>query len=88
MEASIQAVVARFNNKPISVEAINDDYTSVQVVLKLSDLDDETIEVLKNDRFVNVSEQSVNLGEMEAKDYSNINDKLTIKIEFFSITVT
>lgn len=86
MKADIQVLVARFKGVAISYEGINDCYTTVQLCVKKCDLDDETIDILHNTRYVYESDTGFNLGENEAKDYqSNYGKDLTVQIETVSI---
>ena len=88
MKISLQAVVARFNGKVIAYEGINDIYTTVQLCVSKNDLDDTTIELLKNTQYVYESDTGFNLGENEAKDYQDTyGDSLTVGIETFDIEV-
>lgn len=88
MKILLKAVVARFNGKVIAYEGINDIYTIVQLCVSKNDLDDTTIELLKNTKYVYESEHGFNLGENEAKDYPDTyGDNLTIGIETFNIEV-
>lgn len=80
MKVKVEFVVARLDGKIIFIEPIQDMYTTVQVILNKTDLDEITINDLSVDHYVREDDTFFNLGECEAKDIKSIGN-VSIKIE-------
>lgn len=81
MKVKVEFITARLNGKILFVEAINDCYTEVQVIVYKRDLDEESIDVLSGNFCVTESKNSFNLGSYEAKDACDTYGNLVIAIE-------
>lgn len=84
MKIKVEFITARLNNHLLFVEAINDCYTEVQVILRKVDLDALSLDTLSGNLTVTEFSDSFNLGCCEAKDvtgqYGNIIVALESKI--------
>lgn len=81
MKVQVQFITARLNGKLLFIEAINDCYTEVQVIIKKCDLDAESLDALSGNLVVTKYAESFNLGSYEAKDACGIYDNLVVAIE-------
>lgn len=81
MKVKVEFITARLGDKLLFVEAINDCYTEVQVIVNKSDLDVESLDALSGNLCVCEFENSFNLGCYEAKDACDTYGNLVVAIE-------
>lgn len=89
MKTTIEILVMRHKGEPIMVVPIVDHYTSVQLWVETNILDEDTTKILDETKYFNLSKDGslYHLGESEARDFRDIDSKLTIKIENITIEV-
>lgn len=84
----IEVLTVRYNGEVKIVEGINDCYTNVQIFIPHNwNLDQETVDALKTDRWVQETLDGWHLGESEAKDFNNSYGNITIQIEEVEINL-
>lgn len=81
MKVKVEFITARLGDKLLFVEAINDCYTEVQVIVYKRDLDEESNLALREFKYIYESEHSFNLGCYEAKDACDTYGNLKVAIE-------
>ncbi len=82
MKVKVEFITARLDGKLLMVEAIQDCYTEVQVIVHKDTLDDKSIEILReNSVFIREYEDIFNIGSYEAKDACGIYGNLVVAIE-------
>ena len=82
MKVKVEFITARLGDKLLFVEAINDCYTEVQVIVYKRDLDEESLDALSGALYVVTEfEDSFNLGCYEAKDACDTYGNLKVAIE-------
>lgn len=84
MKVKVEFITARLNDKLLFVEAINDCYDEVQVVVNKNDLDEELIRTLRElSSTFNIieCEDAFILGYCEAKDCCGTYGELKVWIE-------
>lgn len=81
MKVQVEFITARLNGKVLFVEAIQDCYTEVQIIIPKEDLDVQTTNVLEKNSFVYSCQNSFNLGCYEAKDLVGNYGNLVVAIE-------
>lgn len=81
MKVKVEFITARLNGKILFVEAINDCYTEVQVIVYKRDLDEESIKALHDNKYICEYEDSFNLDSCEAKDACDTYGNLVVSIE-------
>ena len=82
MKVKVEFITARLDGKLLMVEAIQDCYTEVQVIVYKETLDDKSIEILrKNSVFIREYKDTFNIGSYEAKDACGIYGNLVVAIE-------
>ena len=82
MKVKVEFITARLDGKLLMVEAIQDCYTEVQVILHKDTLDDKSIEILReNSFFIREYKDTFNLGAYEAKDICGTYCNLVVAIE-------
>lgn len=81
MRVKVEFITARLNGKVLFVEAIQDCYAEVQIIVSKEDLDEITLEVLSGNLVVTENENSFNLGCYEAKDHCDAYGNLVVAIE-------
>jgi hypothetical protein len=81
MKVKVEFITARLVNKLLFVEAIQDCYTEVQVIISKNDLDAESLDALSGNLCVTEFTNSFNLGSYEAKDVCDVYGNLVVAIE-------
>ena len=81
MKVKVKFIVARLNGEIIFIEAINDTYTEVQVIIRKDKLDEISIKALQEVNHIMEFKDSFNLGTYEAQDSCGIYGNLKIAIE-------
>ena len=84
---TLQAVVARIDGIPVSIEGINDSYTPVQMIVPKEKLNDEALEFLRSVPWIYESDTAFNLGEDEAKDQHKEIGNLKVSMETIEVKV-
>ena len=81
MEVKVEFITARLNGKLLFVEAIQDCYTEVQIIINKGDLDVATLDALSGNLYATEFAESFNLGWYEAKDLRGVYGNVIIATE-------
>ena len=82
MKVKVEFITARLDGKLLMVEAIQNCYTEVQVIVNKNTLDDKSTEILReNSYFIREYKDTFNIGSYEAKDACGIYGNLVVAIE-------